>query len=109
MGLFAAVGFVITIVGSRQFSRGRNTLLRVVSVFLLFAVLTVIAGSFDRLIPGVAGADKRFVAEPYCQVVYPTGGAAGFHNDEIARVLFEEGLKVVTIGGSVKKGRSTGF
>ena len=49
LGLFAAVGFVIAIVGSRQFSRGRNTLLRVVSVFLLFAVLTVIAVSFDRL------------------------------------------------------------
>ena len=49
VGLFAAVGFVIAIVGLRQFSRGRNTLLRAVSVFLLFAVLTVIAVSFDRL------------------------------------------------------------
>ena len=49
VGFFAAVGFVIAIVGSRQFSRGRNTLLRAVSVFLLFVVLAVIAVSFDRL------------------------------------------------------------
>ena len=36
----------------------------------------------------VGGADKRLVAEAYCQVVYPTGRAARLHDDKIALVFF---------------------
>ena len=48
-------------------------------------------------------------ADAYCQIVDPTGGAARFHDDEIALVCFEEGLKVVLAGGGVEKGMFTSF
>jgi len=49
------------------------------------------------------------VAEAYCQVVDSTGRAARFHDDEIALVFFEEGRKVVSVGGGIEKGMFTGF
>ena len=49
VGISAAVGLVIAIVGSREFSRGRSILLRAIAVFLVLAVIAVIAMSIDKL------------------------------------------------------------
>ena len=43
------------------------------------------------------------------QVVDPAGGAARFHNDEIDFVFLEEGVEVISFGGSVQKRVLSGF
>ncbi len=57
----------------------------------------------------IGGADESLVAEADCEVVYPAGRPARFHDDEIAFVFFEEGLKVVSVGGCVEKGVFASF
>jgi len=49
------------------------------------------------------------VAEAGSEIIDPAGRSAGFHDDKIALVLFEEGRKVVSVGGGVEKGMFTGF
>ncbi len=55
--------------------------------------------------PGVfvGGADERLVAQALREIVDPAGRSAGFHDDEISFVLFEDGGEVITIGGRVKE------
>lgn len=43
------------------------------------------------------------------QVVDPAGGAARVHNDEIDFVFLEEGVEVISFGGSVQKRVLSGF
>ena len=51
----------------------------------------------------VGGADESFQALADGQVVDPAEGAACVHNEKVDFVVFEHGLKVVPIGGSVLK------
>jgi hypothetical protein len=51
----------------------------------------------------VGGADESFQVVADGRVVDPVGGAACVHNEKVDFVVFEHGLKVVPIGGSVLK------
>lgn len=57
----------------------------------------------------VGGADESFKAVADGQVVDPAGGAARVHNDEIDFVFLEEGVEVISFGGSVQKRVLSGF
>ena len=51
----------------------------------------------------VGGADESFQVVADGRVVDPVGGAACVHNEKVDFVVFEHGLKVVPISGSVLK------
>ncbi len=55
--------------------------------------------------PGVlvGGANKGLQSQADGQVVDPAGGPAGFHDDEIDFVVFEDGCEIVSIGCGVEK------
>lgn len=57
-------------------------------------------------LPGlfIGGADERGASQRLSQVVDPARGPAGFHDDEIAAVFFEDRGEIVAIGGGIEKG-----
>lgn len=43
------------------------------------------------------------------QIIDPSRGATCFHNDDVDFVFFEEGVEVISFGGSVQKRVLSGF
>ena len=57
----------------------------------------------------IGGADEGFESMADGQVIDPSRGAAGLHNDAVDFVVLEESVEVISFGGSVQKRVLSGF
>ena len=57
----------------------------------------------------VGRTDECLEAVAYGKIIDPTGRPAGFHDDEVDFVLFEDSLEVTPLGSGVVEGMNPSF